>query len=148
MLGNNAYSASHEERPMETPEPMRATLPNTDQPRISHSEHCHILRHVPRLMALAREMPRLVGATAFADVLSVANPVIPTMATHGFLRILPPISTDISVAIAAETWQSPRTEVRKNTRQWPLQLPRTFNHSNFRGHPRPSAAFVTAVLLL
>ena len=44
---------------------------------------------------------------ARAAVLSMANSVVPTMATHG----------------------SPR--------QLPRQCPRTSNHSNFHGHPRP-----------
>ena len=30
--------------PTKTPEPMRGTLPNTDQPRIPHSEYCDIWR--------------------------------------------------------------------------------------------------------
>ena len=33
------YPASYEERPTETLEPMRSTVPNTDQPRIPLSEH-------------------------------------------------------------------------------------------------------------
>ena len=78
-----------------------------------------------------------VVATARAAVLSVVNSVVPTMATHGSPRQLPR--------------QFPRTST-KNVRPLPRQssvprqFPRTSNHSNFHGHPRPSAAIATAIL--
>ena len=57
-----------------------------------------------------------VVATARAAVLSVANSVVPSMATHG------------------------------NPRQLPRQFLRTSIHSNFHGYPRPSAAIATETL--
>ena len=34
---------------LKTPEPMRSTLPNTDQPRIPYSEYHHIGGHTPQV---------------------------------------------------------------------------------------------------
>ena len=81
-------------------------------------------------MALPRQMPRLWPRHV---VLSVANSVVPTTATHGNPRKLPWQFLQPSAAIATATRQSPRkpAEVRGNC------------HGNFRG--RSIEAIFTAI---
>ena len=92
----------------------------------------------------------MVWATARAAVLSAANSVVLTRATHGSSQQLPrqrklPFQFPRpSAAIATVTRQSPRN--RGRTRQLPRQFPRTSNRSNFHGHPWPYAAIATVIL--
>ena len=95
-------------------------------------------RQVPRIMAIPRQMPRL-WPRHVAAVLSVANSVVPTMATHGNSRKLPWQFPRPSAAIATVTRQSPRTsaEVRGNCYGSFRGRSIEATFTAIRGYPRP-----------